>query len=326
MATTLDHYYRYFAVNREQIEEYVKAKYDISSTELARRIRDLAIEVDVKEHWLILGDSLPVFVWQLIVILLRIGCEMSLLRRLMRYAAGVDFARAALYEGASSLPDDLDLFCALTSQPVATLLHFASTVEAATKFLLVGDIDARDHCGFTPLHRAALRGKSDVVELLLENGAAWSVQSNRRRTAMHAAVRGGDKRTINLLLDFGATWMVPGLIHCALSSSAPLVDIELMCRRIVRASSDNIVGIDDFGRTALERAVACGEPMAGIVRLLLTAVLNRTRDNLARGMCAAIEYGNDAALAELIAFCPRALDGRAAGDQRARGRSRLRRR
>ena len=46
--------------------------------------------------------------------------------------------------------------------------------------------------GFTPLHEATSSGKSDIIELLLENGANVDSKSNGKYTPLHiAATIGG---------------------------------------------------------------------------------------------------------------------------------------
>jgi ankyrin repeat protein len=74
--------------------------------------------------------------------------------------------------------------------PSATPLHFASTHSyAATKLLLDrgANMSARDWNDMTPLHRAAIEDKVDIVELLISRGANVSAEKHTdSRTEMTA--------------------------------------------------------------------------------------------------------------------------------------------
>jgi ankyrin repeat protein len=76
-----------------------------------------------------------------------------------------------------------------------------------------GDVYTEDHAGWTPLHHAAANGKKKVVELLLEksNGAgAWQVNAKTKNgsTPLALAISSSKLDVAYILLDHGAA-----LIH-----------------------------------------------------------------------------------------------------------------
>jgi len=90
-----------------------------------------------------------------------------------------------------------------------TALHFASTLsdgEIAGILLDHGaeiDVQTTDH-GETPLMKAALCGREDVVRLLLERGADITKADKTSCTPLHFAAQSGNTEAIRLLLNRGA--------------------------------------------------------------------------------------------------------------------------
>jgi ankyrin repeat protein len=68
----------------------------------------------------------------------------------------------------------------------------------------LGLINMRDKGGLTLLHRAAIKGQTDIVELLLKEGANLEIQTNRGRTALQTAAKHGHVDVARLLLEKGA--------------------------------------------------------------------------------------------------------------------------
>ncbi len=62
------------------------------------------------------------------------------------------------------------------------------------------DIEARDHQGCSPLHRASLNGNFDIVQLLLNCGAEVNSRDCRGLMPSHEASRGGELQIVKLLL------------------------------------------------------------------------------------------------------------------------------
>jgi ankyrin repeat protein len=173
------------------------------------------------------------------------------------------------------------------------------------------DINARDgnelSKGLTPLHYAALTGRTDVVNLLLNAGAQLNIVDQRGTTALGRAAenghltvmsaliaRGADVnaggsfgrplylavsegvssenrlRIVELLLAHGARPPADGIdIIAALSHAQPQAKVqEDIVRELIRAGA-NINARDSDGYTPLSLAVSNGE--AGCVSLLLEA-------------------------------------------------------
>ncbi|MCC6906563.1 MAG: ankyrin repeat domain-containing protein [Phycisphaerales bacterium] len=99
-------------------------------------------------------------------------------------------------------------------RPRLDLLHAAARdgdVEAVTDLLAAGaDVNAPCHDGpwdytdLTPLMWAARRGRSDVIQRLIDAGADVQAVDSKRQTALHWAAWRGDVDSIQLLLAAGA--------------------------------------------------------------------------------------------------------------------------
>jgi ankyrin repeat protein len=61
-----------------------------------------------------------------------------------------------------------------------------------------------DHIGWTPLHYACTKGRLDVAQFLVENGATVDSRSLNGTTPLMMAVQSGDEPLIKYLLDKGA--------------------------------------------------------------------------------------------------------------------------
>jgi hypothetical protein len=69
----------------------------------------------------------------------------------------------------------------------------------------VGDINARNRHGMTPLMKAAFFGHEPMVRALLEHGADPNLTRNDRFTALALAAFFGHGETVKTLIEFGAT-------------------------------------------------------------------------------------------------------------------------
>ncbi len=69
---------------------------------------------------------------------------------------------------------------------------------------LSADINARDRFGLTPLSGATYEGRVEVVQMLLERGAAIDDRDTPGKTSLHVAVERGKAQVARLLLKRGA--------------------------------------------------------------------------------------------------------------------------
>lgn len=60
-------------------------------------------------------------------------------------------------------------------------------------------IDTKDDNGLTALHWAVIGKHADIVEILLENGADKTIQSNNNETALDIAIKEKNRDIIDLL-------------------------------------------------------------------------------------------------------------------------------
>ncbi|XAR61262.1 hypothetical protein NMG60_11034909 [Bertholletia excelsa] len=66
------------------------------------------------------------------------------------------------------------------------------------------EVNERDQNGWTPLHRAAFKGRAEGVELLLGNGARVDLADNDGRTPLHLAIEAGHLQIARQLIAHGA--------------------------------------------------------------------------------------------------------------------------
>jgi len=161
--------------------------------------------------------------------------------------------------------------------------------------------------GDTPLHSAALNGKSEVVKLLLEHGADPNIQNKDGMTPLHfateyspwhfaaryspwdSATERGYLRVVKLLLEHGADpniqnkdGMTP--LHFATERGSPEV-----VKLLLEHGADPNIQENKFGWTPLHYAVS--RCHVDVVRVLLDHGADLTiRDN--KGMTP-LDYGSD---------------------------------
>ncbi|XP_041431202.1 BCL-6 corepressor-like protein 1 isoform X2 [Xenopus laevis] len=68
----------------------------------------------------------------------------------------------------------------------------------------LGDINHRDNAGYTALHEACARGWTDILQILLDNGANVNCSAQDGTRPIHDAVVNDNLETVWLLLSYGA--------------------------------------------------------------------------------------------------------------------------
>jgi ankyrin repeat protein len=71
-----------------------------------------------------------------------------------------------------------------------------------------GDVDAKTHGGYTPLHIAASEGRKDAALLLLQNGADVNAKAGDGSTPLHWAVVRGHQDVADVLRQHGGLDLV----------------------------------------------------------------------------------------------------------------------
>lgn len=81
-----------------------------------------------------------------------------------------------------------------------------SVIEVLRLLGTGSSMDDRNSAGETALHVAASKGRTDLVKVLLDEGAIiHTTSSSRKRTAFHSAATNGHLEAVEMLLDRGAT-------------------------------------------------------------------------------------------------------------------------
>lgn len=140
----------------------------------------------------------------------------------------------------------------------------------ATALAVPGVVDARGPGGESLLHRAAFRGSSSVVPLLLRAGAAINAQDANQYTPLHMACERGRTAVVRQLLAGGAR--VDGqVVHHGFSALHLVADHDRAADVIplLLAAGAALDGRDQRGRTALHVAARAHAAIA--VQALLNA-------------------------------------------------------
>ncbi len=120
------------------------------------------------------------------------GTKLSLQTVIDRYRYHWDFAELDLSDiNRQCYPDDDALLHLVTR--IGNLEEIEMLVASGARVNASGDM------GFTPLHYAAMRGRLDVAEKLIELGADPSTRNEWGDTSADTAANGGHKKLATLL-------------------------------------------------------------------------------------------------------------------------------
>lgn len=146
-----------------------------------------------------------------------------------------------------------------------TPLHYAAmhgrTAAAAVLLDHGADVNSADHAGWTPLLLAVLGGQAQTAELLLEHGADPDAPSRSRRLALWLAASRGDNDCAEMLLRYGAAVGAKthaGLTETPLHIAAQTGNLELI-RMLVEYGDDVNSTISTGHLTPLHYAARNGQ-------------------------------------------------------------------
>lgn len=146
----------------------------------------------------------------------------------------------------------------------------AGRAEAADVLIRVGkaDVNKLSAFGSTPLHEAAVRGHTHIVELLLRHGASHSLKDHEGVTPLEAAAAENKHEVVKLLVDAGAEVNIQdkdGLSPLMVASYEGHVDVV----RALLAKGARHDATNRNGHTPLHFAYANNKPQ--VIELLLQA-------------------------------------------------------
>ncbi len=119
------------------------------------------------------------------------------------------------------------------------------------------DVNAKDDCGYTPLHEAAYRGHLKVYELLLDNGANINATDKYGRTPLYEAASGGHLKVYELLLekcaDKDTIVNAKDIDGCTFLHDAAYWGYKKVCELLLDNGAD-VNATDNKGKTPLDYA------------------------------------------------------------------------
>ncbi|KAH0541631.1 hypothetical protein FGG08_003921 [Glutinoglossum americanum] len=174
------------------------------------------------------------------------------------------------YHGYVSLPDQqLDYARSFINTILVTAAKHGLVGVAKLAIEAKASVDCFDERnGSSPLVVAAERGRREVAEILIDNGADLDLSLEKRGTALHAAIAAGDITMVKLLLTRGASTGARGSGKGSALATAAATENEEIVKLLMSVGAD-VSARDEHGWTALHRVV--NERKAAMVELLLAS-------------------------------------------------------
>jgi len=177
-----------------------------------------------------------------------------------------------------------------------TPLHVAATPEVAKLLIEAGvSIDATNKLGWTALHFAALRDRSEVIAALAKAKVNLDARTSKHQTALHFCAERNRLASATVLLEAGASvdaqdargW--PPLHFASVQGSTNMMQLLLDYKADINAPSHG-------GGTPLIEAAVGGSPEALRFLLEAGADANRVEKKGKTALDFAREYKNEAAI------------------------------
>jgi len=103
-------------------------------------------------------------------------------------------------------PDAIDAFAEDGFTPLGLACYFGQSEVARYLVLKGADVNQPSNNGFNvyPIHSAAAGNYTDIVRMLIDNGAQVNVKQQAGATPIHSAAQNGNLEMLILLLEHGA--------------------------------------------------------------------------------------------------------------------------
>jgi len=141
-----------------------------------------------------------------------------------------------------------------------------------------------------PIHKASALGQADAVRAMLDADAALvNLGSRRGGTPLHCAVLGGSREMVNLLLDRGAA------MHARTPGDLQAIDFAIWGERGSSVNDDMVRLLVSRGATYDLTVASASGDLAGVRQMLddTPSRISETRPNGRRPLSAAVEFGHD---------------------------------
>lgn len=134
------------------------------------------------------------------------------------------------------------------------------------------NLNAKDYCGWTPLHLASFRSRFEIAQVLLENGSEVNVLAKHGSTPLHLSINKSDINMTRLLIEKGANVNVKYKASGTDSIPTPLRSaVKANCLDVAKLLIENgaIVSLKDGVENRTPLHDACDDDRLEITRLLI---------------------------------------------------------
>ncbi|XP_076766043.1 uncharacterized protein LOC143432928 isoform X1 [Xylocopa sonorina] len=141
----------------------------------------------------------------------------------------------------------------------AVIKNEADTARKVLKEIV--DVDSRNNYGRAPIHWAASRGNTEIIEMLIQAKCDIEARDKFGMRPLHMAARYGHRDAVKMLINAGANVSAVNkkqhtLLMCAARGNNVRV-VEYLAEAVESLNGD---AIDSTGATALHHAASAGHP------------------------------------------------------------------